>query len=83
MTAYTIYTTEITDKRLQSFPTTVDLHFPVLFIDTNIDHIKPYKNGHYDYCIKMGHFGLMQYGRKYAECLCKELGKSRLPEKAD
>ena len=36
--------------------------FPVLHIDTFIDHIyghnDPYENGHYDYFVEIGHYGL-------------------------
>ena len=63
--------------------------FPVLRIDTNIDHIDGHimtcHSGHYGHFVEIGHYGVSQYGHKYGQywCLCEEQEKCGLPVKAE
>ena len=63
--------------------------FPVLRIDTNIDHIDGHimtcHSGHYGHFVEIGHYGVSQYDHKYGQywCLCEEQEKCGLPVKAE
>ena len=63
--------------------------FPILRIDTDIGHIyghiRSCRSGHYGHFVKIGHYGVIQYGHKYGQnwCLCEEHKKCGSPVKAE
>ena len=63
--------------------------FPVIWIDTNIDHmyghIMACHSGHYDHFVENGYYGESQYGHQYGLywCLCQEQERYGYPVKAE